>query len=177
MIASWDDITDTESSFVDIVFSDGNDSYFIEIRQSATIQMIEEMSDPGNTDIYDVSADAEMMLHAVARNDAMFALHVPKARIISEATSLPKAASFARQGKHHSKSSDLVDKPLLFVGVPERIRTADLPLRRRMLYPAELRRQYAIGRADLIYITTKMRKFQVVFSIFLCHFKYYNKNT
>ena len=36
--------------------------------------------------------------------------------IISEAASLPKAASFARKGKHHSKSSDLEDKSLLFDG-------------------------------------------------------------
>jgi len=36
---------------------------------------------------------------------------VPQARIISEAASLPQAASFARQGKHHSKTPFLsVDK-------------------------------------------------------------------
>ncbi len=52
----------------------------------------------------------------------MFA-HVPQARIISEAASLPQATSFARQGKHHSKSSDLVDKSLLFAGGEGETRT------------------------------------------------------
>ena len=37
-----------------------------------------------------------------------------------------------------------------FFGVPERIRTADLPLRRRTLYPAELRKQGRIGRACFV---------------------------
>ena len=41
---------------------------------------------------------------------------MPQARIISEAASLPKAASFARQGKHHSKTRDLVDKSRVFDG-------------------------------------------------------------
>jgi hypothetical protein len=41
----------------------------------------------------------------------------PQAHIISEATSLPKATSFARQGKHHSKKRLLsVDKRRFFVG-------------------------------------------------------------
>jgi hypothetical protein len=42
-----------------------------------------------------------MMSFAARTNEALLA-HVPKALIISEAASLPKAASFARQGKYHS---------------------------------------------------------------------------
>ena len=49
-----------------------------------------------------------------ARNDAMLALMCPQAHIISEATSLPKAVSFARQGKHHSKTRDLENKSRVF---------------------------------------------------------------
>ena len=48
----------------------------------------------------DVSADAEMMLFAIAHNDAMFALMCPQARIISVASSCAKHSSFA-EGKHH----------------------------------------------------------------------------
>ena len=82
----------------------------------------------------DVSADAEMMLLATARNDAMFALHVPKAHIISEATSLPKAASFAQQGKHHSKKRLLsVDKRRFFVGDPDENRTRVTAVKGRCL--------------------------------------------
>ena len=44
----------------------------------------------------DVSADAEMMLFAIAHNDAMFALTCPQAHIISEAASCAKRTSFAR---------------------------------------------------------------------------------
>ena len=49
----------------------------------------------------DESADAEMMLFAIAHNDEMFALMCPQAHIISEAASYAKRTSFARQGKHH----------------------------------------------------------------------------
>ncbi len=74
------------------------------------------MSPPMAAD--DESADAEMMLFAIAHNDAMFALTCPQAHIISEAASCathsPRTetssirrgpqgehTSFARQGKHH----------------------------------------------------------------------------
>ena len=40
--------------------------------------------------------------------------HVPKAHIISEATSSPKATSFARQGKHHSKKTPFVGRQKTF---------------------------------------------------------------
>ena len=40
----------------------------------------------------------------------------------------------------------------LIFGVPERIRTADLPLRRRMLYPAELRRHTRLSALILFFI-------------------------
>jgi len=41
------------------------------------------------------------VLRLVPQSDVMCSAHVPQAHIINEATSLPKAASFARQGKHH----------------------------------------------------------------------------
>ena len=58
-----------------------------------------------------------------AINDAMFAPLSCGTHHARQRTSLPKATSFARQGKHHSKSSDLVDKSLLFVGWDRKIRT------------------------------------------------------
>ena len=42
--------------------------------------------------------------------------YVPVAHIISKAASLAKRASFARQGKHHSKKRDLADKSRVFAG-------------------------------------------------------------
>ena len=71
----------------------------------------------------------------VGRNDVMFAHHVPQARIISEATSFPQATSFARQGKHHSKTLDLIDKSSVFDGPPGGIRTPDLQNRNLLRYP------------------------------------------
>ena len=64
----------------------------------------------------DVSADAEMMLFAIAHNDAMFALTCRRHTSLPQATSCAKHASLARQGKHHSKTRDLVDKSRVFVG-------------------------------------------------------------
>ena len=46
---------------------------------------------------------SEMMLLAPARNDELFALHVPQDTSCAQRTSLPQAASFARKGKHHCR--------------------------------------------------------------------------
>lgn len=51
------------------------------------------------------------------RNDAMFALCARRHTSLPRATSCAKHASFARQGKHHSKKRLLsVDKRRFFVG-------------------------------------------------------------
>lgn len=59
--------------------------------------------------------------------------------------------------------------PCVFVYVPERIRTAGLPLRRRTLYPAELQKhKYKAGRMILmrsaLYNNLSGKKNQVLFS-------------
>ena len=77
-----------------------------------------------------------MMLFANAHNDVMFALMCPQAHIIAEGNIISKASSFARKGKHHSKSSDLVDKSLLLDGGDGEIR------------PARLSRRHARGLCD-----------------------------
>ena len=66
---------------------------------------------------------SEIMLFAFAHNDAMFAPVSRRTHHARQGTSLPKATSFARKGKHHSKSSDLVNKSLLFAGGEGGIRT------------------------------------------------------
>ena len=56
--------------------------------------------------------------------------------------------STERRGRENEKTGFFAKSG--FFGVPERIRTADLPLRRRTLYPAELRKQGRVGRACFV---------------------------
>ena len=80
----------------------------------------------------DVSADAEMMLRHFVPQWCDVCPMCPQAHIISEATSLPKATSFARQGKHHSKKRLLSSDKRRFFLVgrdgfePSKSLTADL---------------------------------------------------
>ena len=83
--------------------------------------MKESGSCPINNDVAAPAANdvsllrSEMMLFAIAHNDATFALHVPQARIISEASSCAKHASFARKDKHRSKNASFVYQKLRFL--------------------------------------------------------------
>ena len=69
------------------------------------------MSPPRAAD--DVSADVEMM-QRVLRAMMRCLPQCPAGHSISEAASCAKRTSFARQGKHHSKTRDLVDKSRVF---------------------------------------------------------------
>ena len=70
---------------------------------------------------------------------------------------------FAWRANFTCRKADLVKKArrsVLFSGTPERIRTSDLPLRRRPLYPAELRMQmpeYCNGKSGNCQINSARR--------------------
>jgi hypothetical protein len=58
-----------------------------------------------------------MMFLRFTHNDVMFAPPMSRrTHHTRQRTSLPPATSFARQGKHHSKTRDLVDKSRVFDG-------------------------------------------------------------
>ena len=82
--------------------------------------------------------------------------------------------STERRGREKEKTGFFAKSG--FFGVPERIRTADLPLRRRTLYPAELRKQGRVGRACFLsvpvrlFILTHPRPFCKRIFVFLRHF-------
>ena len=81
---------------------------------------------------YDVSADAEMMLFAFAHNDAMFALHVPKAHIIAEGNIMCRRhTSFARRANITRKKHLLLQ--VLFSGDPWENRTPVTAVKGRCL--------------------------------------------
>ena len=58
---------------------------------------------------------------------------------------------------HKTKNADLFKRSALN-GVPDGIRTHGLSLRRRTLYPAELRRQIHLISGDLSIISYKIKK-------------------
>ena len=62
----------------------------------------------------DVSVETEMMLLSIVRNDAMFAIYVPKARIISEAASCAKHASFCPIGQTSFQKPSFVLLKIIF---------------------------------------------------------------
>ena len=51
-----------------------------------------------------------------AHNDAMFAFMCRRHTSLPQVTSCAQHASFARQGKHHSKKRDLINKSRFFAG-------------------------------------------------------------